>query len=71
MLYNKISNRMTRQLNQVFAKVRVVDLLPKVRCNNMQNFFYQVTADLIGKKNRNSVVAENNFVKEILKGNGF
>ena len=60
MLYNKVSNRMTGQLNQVVTEVRVVDFLPKLRCNNMQNFFYQVTADLIRKKNRNSVVAENN-----------
>ena len=64
MLYNKVSNRMTGQLNQVIAEVRVVDLLPKVWCNDMQNFFDQVTADLIGKKNGNSVVAENNCVKK-------
>ena len=62
MLYNKVSNRMTGQVNQVVTEVRVVDLLPKLWCNNMQNFFYQVTADFIAKKNRNSVDPENNFV---------
>lgn len=59
MLHNKVSNGVLGQLRQVWTEVRLVNLLPKVRCDHMKNLFNHVTADLIGKENRNSVVTEN------------
>ena len=35
MLHNKVSNGVLGQLRQVWTEVRLINLLPKVRCDHM------------------------------------
>ena len=66
MLHNEVSNGMLSQLRNVSAKIGLINLLPKLRCSNMKNLLYHVTADLIRKKNRNSVVAKSKRNKKVI-----
>ena len=65
MLHNEVSDGMVGQLGQMVVKISVINLLPKLGCNNVKNLFNHVTAYFIGEKNRNSVVARNKRRRDV------